>query len=96
MERTLDRKTFLALMAQWGHADAPELVEAVLADLGWADRQAFTKADVIAVAEAVTAAGVEMAKDAPGATPEEQAHLQALLGTVQAHALPLLKRDAKG
>lgn len=94
VERTLDRAKFLALMAEWGHASSAELVEAVLEDMGWGERQAFTKADVVAVMEGVTAAAQGLLADAPGATAEQKAHLSGLIGAVQAHAIPLLKQDA--
>lgn len=99
MERTLDRAKFLALMGEWGHASSAELVEAILEDMGWGDRQAFTKADVVAVLEAVTAHGQrEIATDptvAAGTTPEQRAHLQGMMDAVAQHALPLLRQEAE-
>ena len=94
MERTLDRTRFLGLMSEWGQAGSAELVEAVLEDMGWGDRQTFTKADVVAVMEGVTAAGQRLIQDAPGATAEQRVHLASLMDAVQEHALPLLKEDA--
>ena len=96
VEKTHDRKSFLALMGQLGHASSAELVEAVLEDMGWGDRQAFTKADVVAVLEATMAAGKEMVKDAAGTTPEERERLTGLITAVQQNAVPLLKKDASG
>ena len=49
MESTLPRAQFLALMQELGQAGSVELVETVLVELGWADKQEFTKGDVTIV-----------------------------------------------
>lgn len=97
MESTLERAKFLALISEWGHASSTEMVETVLREMGWSDKQAFTKGDVVTVLDAVTTYAQEQVQTnsaaVAGATDEQRAHLVNLIDAVRQSAVPLLKQN---
>lgn len=99
METTLPRDKFLALMNQYGQAGSSELVEAVLEDMGWGQKAAFTKADVVTVTDALLTSSQQAIENDPaataGAAPGQREHLASMLASLQQHALPLLKAEVE-
>ncbi len=97
MESTLERTKFLALITEWGHSSSTEMVEKVLGEMGWSDKQAFTKGDVVTVLDAVTAYAQEQIQTDPaavaGATDAQRAHLVGLIDAVRQNAVPLLQQQ---
>lgn len=94
-ESTISRERLLTLMREWGQAGSIELVAETLAVMGWGDKQAFTKQDVVDVMAGVTQVALrqlETPAGAPGVDDEARDHMRELLGSIQAHAIPVLKR----
>jgi len=93
-ESTITREQFLTLMREWGQAGSVELVEETLAVMGMANQAAFTKQDVVNVMDGVTQVALKMLEK-PGAVPDvddaARGHMRELLGSLQAHALPLAR-----
>ena len=86
----LSRTELQALLAEWGHAAAPEAIEGALQALGWAAKTGFTVPEVAELGGALTEAAMLRLNALPPSTEGE--HLKALFGAIQAHALPLAKQ----
>lgn len=94
-DSTINLETFLTLIQNWGSTESMELVAETLNDMGWGDKEAFTKNDVIEVMGRITAKTQQRLVQEPeafaGSTAAEREHMGQLLGAVSQHALPLLK-----
>lgn len=85
MPDVLTREQFLSLAGAEGDA----FQQAVLKRLGWAFKQAFVPTDLAAYLETAGTIARERLAEAP-ATPQRAA-IEAIMGAIQAHALPLMR-----
>lgn len=96
---TINLETFLTLLDKWGHTSSAELVANVLVSMGWGDKDAFTKDDVLKVMEVMTKQTQERLVNEPdafqGSTAAEREHMGALLAAVTDHALPMLREESQ-
>jgi hypothetical protein len=91
---TITREQFLTLMREWGQAGSVELVEETLGAMGMAGQEAFTKQDVVNVMDGVTQVALKLLEKpaaVPGVDEASRIHMCELLGSLQAHALPLAR-----
>jgi hypothetical protein len=99
LESTIPRSTLLQLIAQNGQPGSAELVDDVMASLGWEAKQAFTKNEFLQVMQGVTDFARKSLQEPGafgGASPEERKHIGGMLDALDQHAFPILKEENKG
>jgi hypothetical protein len=93
LENTIPRQQLLELMEQFGPPGTGAFISEVMSSLYMSEQNDFTKADFVRVMQEVANVGKERisAEDgAPGASPEQKAHMISLLDSLNRHAFPLL------
>jgi hypothetical protein len=92
VEPTVSREQLIQLMQA---ANGLEFAEDLLARLGLGDKQQFTEKDMSMLMLAANHAAQDVPGQRPGGDPAKDAHMHALLGALDAHALPLIGKQLK-
>jgi hypothetical protein len=93
-EPTIPLEALLELIAELAPPESADLVALSIDALGLGGKEAFSRADFVAVLAHVTRYGQRLVQDpahTPGATDTQRAHMAAMLEAVSAHAIPLLQ-----
>jgi hypothetical protein len=90
MEPTVSRQQFIELMQASGGAD---FAEDLLARLGLGAKEQLTEEDVSMLMVAANHAAAELLGRRPNNDPQKDEQMRALLGALDAHAIPLMSKQ---